>query len=167
VERCSQHRLAPVSTPGCYGGDWTVNGVSWSSDGRFLALAGGDVFGDVTEPPSFEIWDVQSNNRLMMQNLGDALSILLERVLISHRITRPYCTRVLGRSRIFSAFATAYVFDAGSSEIIRTFTQGGEALIRSMAWSPDGSQLATGLFSGKNHHLGLSNRPEDYQFVPQ
>ena len=49
----------------------------------------------------------------------------------------------------FSALATAYVFDAQSGEIIRTFTPGGENLIRSAAWSPDGSQVATGLFNGE------------------
>jgi WD40 repeat protein len=129
------------------GGDWTVNGVSWSSDGRFLVLAGGDVFGDVNEPPSFEIWDVQSN-QLIMQNLGEVLNLIGAEAHYS-----PDNQTILYRGSgafpdIFS-MATAYVFGARSGEIISSFTEGSEALIRSMAWSPDGSQIATGLFTGK------------------
>jgi WD40 repeat protein len=141
----SAWRLYPPQAE--YGGDWTVNGVSWSSDGRFLVLAGGDVFGDVNEPPSFEIWDVQSN-KLIMQNLGEVLNLIGAGAHYSPDNQTILYTGSGAFPDIFG-MATAYVFDAGSGEIIRTFTQGGEALIRSMAWSPDGSQLATGLFSGK------------------
>ena len=33
------------------GGDWTVNGASWSSDGRYLAVAGGDAMVRLSQPP--------------------------------------------------------------------------------------------------------------------
>jgi WD40 repeat protein len=127
------------------GGDWTVQGASWSSDGRYLALAGGDLFGDVTEPPFFAIWDVQ-NNRLMMENLGDALRLNGRDAYFSPD-DQAILYVGLGTFPDFSAFATVYVFDAHSGEIIRTFTPDGETLTRSVAWSPDGSQVATGMLN--------------------
>jgi WD40 repeat protein len=56
------------------GGAWTVQGTDWSSDGRYLIVAGGDIV-NATEPPSFAIWDVQAN-QLIMENLGDALNVM-------------------------------------------------------------------------------------------
>ncbi len=49
----------------------------------------------------------------------------------------------------FSDFASANVLDARSGEIIRTFIPDGETLISSIAWSPDGSQVAASLFGCK------------------
>jgi WD40 repeat protein/class 3 adenylate cyclase len=126
------------------GGDWTAQGASWSSDGRYLAIAGGDLFGDVTEPPSFAIWDVQ-NNHLMMENLGDSLRLNGRDAYFSPD-DRAILYVGLGTFPDFSPFATAYVFDVRSGEIVRTFTPDGETLTRSVAWSPDGSQVATGMF---------------------
>ena len=99
-----------------------------------------------TEPPSFAIWDVPAN-QLLMENLGDALHFM---GLEAHFSPDDQAILYLGYPVFpdFSGLATAYVFDARSGQIIRTFTPGGEALIRSAAWSPDGSQVATGLFNG-------------------
>jgi WD40 repeat protein len=128
------------------GEDWSASGASWSSDGRFLAVAGGDVFGS-TEPPSFAIWDVQEN-RLIMENLGNALNL---NGLEAHFSPDDQYILYLGLGTFpdFSSLATAYVFDAHSGEITRTFTPDGETLIRSSAWSTDGSQVATGLWNGE------------------
>ena len=127
------------------GGDWTVPGASWSSDGRYLAMAGGDAVGG-TEPPSFNIWDVEAN-RLIMENLGDALNY---NGMEAHFSPDDSAILYLGLEQFpdFSGLNTAYVFDAQIGQIIQTFTPGGDTLIRSAAWSPDGSQVATGLFSG-------------------
>jgi WD40 repeat protein/class 3 adenylate cyclase len=127
------------------GGDWTVNGTSWTSDGRYLALAGGDGYGG-TDPPSFNVWDVEAN-RLIMENLGDALNLYGEWALFSPDDS---AILYLGHELFpdLSGLATAYVFDAKTGQIVQTFTPGGDTLIRSVAWSPDGSQVATGLFSG-------------------
>jgi WD40 repeat protein len=82
------------------GGDWTVQGADWSSDGRYLVLAGGDIFGDITEPPSFEIWVVQEN-KLMMENLGDALNFMgWDWKPTSRQMTRRSCIWVFRHSRI-------------------------------------------------------------------
>ncbi len=128
------------------GGDWTVNGASWSSDGRYLAMAGGDAMRS-TEPASFSIWDVQAN-KLIMEKLGDELNY---NGLEAHFSPDDKAILYLGSGTFpdFSPLASAYVFDAQSGEIIRSFTPGGENLVRSSAWSPDGSQVATGLFSGE------------------
>jgi WD40 repeat protein len=128
------------------GGDWSIQGADWSSDGRYLVLAGGDVVG-FTEPPSFAIWDVQAN-KLVMENLGDALNLM---GLSADFSPDDQAILYLGLKGFpdFSDFATAYVFDAQSGEIIQTFTPGGENLIRSAAWSPDGSQVATALFNNQ------------------
>jgi WD40 repeat protein/class 3 adenylate cyclase len=127
------------------GGDWTVQGASWSNDGRYLAMAGGDGF-IFTEPASFAIWDVQEN-RLMMEILGDTLNLM---GLEAHFSPDDQAILYTGFKGIpdFSDWTTAYVFDAMSGEIICNFTPGGETLIRSTAWSPDGSQVATGLWNG-------------------
>jgi WD40 repeat protein/serine/threonine protein kinase/DNA-binding XRE family transcriptional regulator len=128
------------------GGDWTVQGASWSSNGRYLAMAGGDPFGS-TEPPSFEIWDVEEN-QLTMKTLGDKLNFM---GLEAHFSPDNALILYLGFPGFpdFSGLATAYVFDAKTGEIVQTFTPGGENLIRSAAWSPDGSQVATGLFNNQ------------------
>jgi WD40 repeat protein len=128
------------------GGNWSVQGAGWSSDGRYLAMAGGDIINS-TEPPSFAIWDVQPN-QLLMENLGDALNFSgLEAQFSPDDQAILYLGTTLFPD--FSGFATAYVFDAKSGEIIRTFTSSSENWIRSAAWSPDGSQVAGGLINNQ------------------
>ncbi len=127
------------------GGDWSVQGASWSSDGHYLVMAGGDNFAS-TEPPSFNIWDVEAN-QLIMENLGDALNF---NGMEAHFSPDDSAILYLGYEQFpdFSGLATAYVFDASTGQIRQKFTPGGEDLIRSAAWSPDGNKVATGLFSG-------------------
>jgi WD40 repeat protein/energy-coupling factor transporter ATP-binding protein EcfA2 len=124
------------------GGDWSVQGIDWSIDGRSLVLAGGNPL-DNSEPPSFEIWDVQAN-QLTMQNLGDELNY--------HGGFADFSPD--DRLILYTGFESfpgfegadiAYVFDARSGELVRTFTPQDIDLVRSVAWSPDGSQVATGL----------------------
>jgi WD40 repeat protein len=91
-----------------------------------------------------------------MQNLGDALHLNGREVYFSPD-DKAILYSGLGTFPDFSAFASAYVFDARNGQIIRTFTLDGENLQRSLAWSPDGSQVAAGCSSGI-HHLGLRNR---------
>jgi len=126
--------------------DWTVQGASWSNDGRYLAMAGGDPFG-ATDPPSFEIWDV-SENKLMMQNLGGKLQFM---GLQAHFSPDNRSILYIGFPAFpdFSGLATAYVFDTQTGEIIKTFAPDNGVLIRSAAWSPDGSQIATGMFNNQ------------------
>ncbi len=128
------------------GGDWSVSGAGWSSDGRYLAMAGGDQVA-ASEPPSFNIWDVEAN-QLIMENLGDALNYNgLEAHFSPDDSTILYLG--LGQFPDFSGLATAYVFDAQTGQIVQTFTPGGDTLIRSAAWSPDGSQVAAGLLNNQ------------------
>ena len=126
--------------------DWSIQGASWSNDGRYLAMAGGDPFGS-TDPPSFSIWDV-NENKLTMENLGDKLNFMgLEAQYSPDNKLILYLGFPVFPD--FSGLATAYVFDTQSGEIIQTFTPGDDNLIRSAAWSPDGSQVATGLFNNQ------------------
>jgi WD40 repeat protein/class 3 adenylate cyclase len=128
------------------GGMWSVQGASWSSDGRYLALAGGDVV-EGAYPPSFNIWDLEAN-QLLMENLGDALNYNGLAVEFSPDDS---ALLYLGFEQFpdFSGLATAYVFDAQTAQIIHTFTPGGETLVFSAAWSTDGAQVATGLGNGE------------------
>jgi WD40 repeat protein/class 3 adenylate cyclase len=128
------------------GGDWTLNAAGWSSDGRYLVVSGGDPLG-FTEPPSFAIWDVQ-DNRLFKENLGDALNYIgadaefsPDNQTILYRGTGGFSPGVLGLENVF-------IFDVHSGKIIRTFTSV-ETWIRCAAFSPDGSQVATGLANGQ------------------
>jgi WD40 repeat protein/DNA-binding SARP family transcriptional activator len=127
------------------GGAWTVQGSTWSSDSQYLVLAGGDVV-NFTHPASFAIWDVREN-KLIMEILGDSLNLM---GLEAHFSPDDQTILYLGFSGFpdFSGLATAYAFDAWKGEIIRTFTPGNDILIRGVEWSPDGSQVATGLFNG-------------------
>ena len=126
--------------------DWSVQGASWSNDSRYLAMAGGDPFG-ATDPPSFEIWDVYEN-KLIMQNLGDKLNFMGLQADFSPDNKAILYLGFPGFPD-FSGLATAYVFDAQTGEIIKTFTPDNGVLIRSAAWSPDGSQIATGMFNNQ------------------
>jgi WD40 repeat protein len=127
------------------GGAWTVQGATWSSDSRHLVVAGGDVV-NFTHPGSFAIWDVHEN-KLIMENLGDSLNLM---GLEAHFSPDNQAILYLGMTGFpdFSRLASAYVFDAWKGEIIGTFTPGNDLLIRGVEWSPDGSQVATGLFNG-------------------
>ena len=127
-------------------GDWTVQGANWSNDGRYLVMAGGDPFG-ATDPPSFEIWDV-NQNKLIMQNLGDKLNFM---GLEAHYSPDNKSILYIGFPEFpdFSGLTTAYVFDTQTGEIIKSFTPDSGVLIRSTAWSPDGSQIATGMFNNQ------------------
>ncbi len=140
LERRPQHRLALYPPQAARGGDWTVQGASWSSDSRYLAMAGGDAIGS-TEPPSFNIWDVQEN-KLIMEKLGDELNFM---GLEAHFSPDDQAILYLGLKGFpdFSALATAYVFDAQSGEIISTFTPGGDN-------SDPQRSLVAGWFSGGN-----------------
>jgi len=127
------------------GGDWSISGGDWSSDSRYLVVAGGDNF-DSSEPPSFAIWDVQSNT-LHMENLGNKLNYYGAVAEFSPN-DQAILYRGTGLFPDFSGWASAYVFDVQSGEIIRTFTPGEGVLTANPNWSPDGSQVATGLFEG-------------------
>jgi WD40 repeat protein len=129
------------------GGAWSIQGADWSSDGRYLVLAGGDLL-DNTEPPSFAIWDVQAN-RLTMENLGEALNYHGVFADFSQDDQKILYVGLEGFPG-FEGGETAYVFDARSGEILRTFTPG-VGLVRSIAWSPDGSQVATGIRLDENY----------------
>ena len=128
------------------GGDWSVQGASWSSDGRYLAMAGGDAVA-ATEPPSFNIWDVEAN-QLLMENLGDALNY---NGMEAHFSPDDSAILYLGLEQFpdFSGLAAAYVFDAQTGQIIQTFTPGGDSRVKSAAWSPDGAQVGTALLNGE------------------
>jgi WD40 repeat protein len=128
------------------GGEWTVQGVDWSKDGRYLVVAGGDVVaGNV--PPSLAIWDLQADE-LTMESLGDKLDLNGLSVAYSPD-DAAFLYLGLNLFPDFSPLATAYAFDVKTGQIVQTFTPGGENLIRSAAWSPDGSQVATGLFDNQ------------------
>ncbi len=128
------------------GGDGFANTADWSSDGRYLAIAGGDNI-YANEPPLFALWDVQAN-RLLMEKLVDKLHYYGNGVKFSPD-NRALIYIGIRAFNSYADTATAYVFDAQSGEIIRTFTPGGEDHMTSgFAWSPDGSMVVTNLFSG-------------------
>ena len=126
--------------------DWSVQGTSWSNDGRYLTMAGGDPI-EAKNPPSFEIWDVNNNKRIM-KNLGDKLHFMGLQADFSPDNKAILYLGFPGFPD-FSGLASAYVFDAQTGEIIKTFTPDNGVLIRSVAWSPDGTQIATGMFNNQ------------------
>lgn len=120
-----------------------AQGLDWSGDGRFLAVAGGDTLGGV-EPPSFAIWDVAAD-RVMVDDLAAELGYYGAFVFFSSDDRRI----LYAGDRGFPDFAggeTVYVLDPWSGEFLRSFTVDKEKSIRSVNWSPDGSQVATGTF---------------------
>jgi WD40 repeat protein len=104
-------RLCP---PAAQSRDWVFQGYNWSSDGRYMAMAGGDPLGS-TPPPSFNIWDVQENT-LLMENLGDALNLV---GLEAHFASDDQAILYLGLERFpdLPEIATADALDAKSGQI--------------------------------------------------
>jgi WD40 repeat protein/class 3 adenylate cyclase len=124
-------------------GDW-AGGGNWSKDGRHLAVIANDYAVANLDPPSLAIWDVQANK---------LTTVYMGYKLFTHGSFPSFSPDqkaiLWGGYAADYDYSAAYVFDASSGEIIRTFAPGSDELIRSLAWSPDGSQVATALLSGK------------------
>jgi WD40 repeat protein len=137
------YRLYPPQA--AQGGDWSAGGADWSSDGRYLVLAGGDQF-SATEPGFLSIWDVEANE-VILEVTGDALPNTMGFVVAfspddQALLQVGYPPGWEDMSELY----TAYGLDAATGEIIRTFTPGGDTYVRAVAWSPDGSRVATSTF---------------------
>jgi WD40 repeat protein len=129
-----------------HGGTWSEVG-NWSNDSKSIVIAGGDSAG-LTTSPSFAIWDVQIN-KLRMENLNDALNLYpFDDPKFSPDDRSILFLGIKGWPD-FSSLASAYVFDASTGKIIRTLTPGDDLLIRSIDWSQDGLEIATGLMNNQ------------------
>jgi WD40 repeat protein/DNA-binding XRE family transcriptional regulator len=129
---------------------WSAQGVNWSSDSRSLIAAGGDPTAG-TEPGSIAIWDTQTN-QLRNESMGEALNF----VGLDARFSPDNQSFLhLGFTQFpdFSGLATMHIFDVKTGKIIRSFAPGGETLIRSAAWSPDGTQIGMGTFNNQIYIL--------------
>jgi len=128
------------------GGLWSAQAVDWSSDGRSVVVGGGHFAGEGS-PPSLAIWELEEN-QLAKESLGDKLGLVASWTLLSPDDSAILYVGFKGFPD-FSDTISAHVFDVETEEIIRTLTPDGTSLIRSAAWSPDGSQVATGYWSGE------------------
>ncbi len=105
------------------GGNWTEIG-DWSSDGRYMVMAGGDNV-NLSQPPSLGIWDVETNN-LIKEELGKTLNLLAWMPPEFSPDDKAFLYQgIRGWPDLYDA-ASAYIFDINSGQIIGEFTTGGE-----------------------------------------
>jgi WD40 repeat protein len=125
----------------------TVNDLSWSSDGRYLALPAGDVWYGTGEPGRLAVWDVVA---------GQAVTHKLDTDFDLKWFEADYSPDdrlilVKGLSSWPDGLAdieTIYALDAQTGEAVRSFTVTDGSWIRSCGWSPDGTQVAGGTADG-------------------
>jgi WD40 repeat protein/DNA-binding CsgD family transcriptional regulator/tRNA A-37 threonylcarbamoyl transferase component Bud32 len=118
----------------------------WSSDGHYLSVTAGDWWAN-TAPGNLAIWDV-STGQPVVENLVP----MTEDWHWCYATFSPDDQLLLaGGMKAFGDFtgaSTAYVLDARTGENIRTFTvdeNRGAGFVRTLAWSPDGAQVAAGI----------------------
>jgi WD40 repeat protein/class 3 adenylate cyclase len=118
-------------------------GLDWSSDSRYLAVAGGDVLGDA-EPPSFSIFEVEPD-RAVSEGLAAELNYDAMFAFFSPDDQAILYGGFAGFPD-FSGLQTIYTLDPWNGEFLKTFSAEEGNLLRSYNWSPDGSQVAGGMF---------------------
>ena len=120
---------------------------SWSSDGRFIAYAGGDVFTG-SEPPFFDIWDLDTT-RPIVENLGESLGYYWWDVEYSKDDT---LLLARGQREIWpDAPVAVQVIDAQTGEVLKSLSAPSleeNDFLRDTAWSPDDSQVAAATLEG-------------------
>lgn len=126
------------------GGLWTMQSATWLNDGKSMVITGGDpLFG--VKPPILAIWDLQTN-QLTRENMVNQFNLVGKDAIFS-----PDQKYILyngtGVWPNFSPMSIIYILNAQTGETVRTFSAGDGKLLRSSAWSPDGSKIGTGLAS--------------------
>jgi WD40 repeat protein len=120
-----------------------AQGIDWSNDSRYLIVAGGDVVED-TEPPSFAIWDVVAD-QVAEEGLAADLQYKALYAFFSPDEKEILYAGLEGFPD-FSGLGKIYVVDTWTGEILRDFSAEEGNVFRSYNWSPDGSQVAGGMF---------------------
>ncbi len=125
----------------------------FTHNGRYLALDSGNAVITDGEPSKLAIWDL-STGQPVIKNLTQGYSNFWtmikyspdERMLLAFGPDGPFPDGLSGMSVV-------YAFDAWGGELRQKFTatvvDPFYDLFRAEAWSPDGSQIATGTFDGE------------------
>ena len=122
----------------------SLNGyLDITDDGQYVALPVGDNF-YLTAEPLLVIWDLETELPIV-EGLAPDFGLYTLSVKYSPDETM---LLAIGTHEFpdFSPLTTAYVFDSQNGDLLRTFTIDDENYLRSIAWSPDGSQIAAGRF---------------------
>jgi WD40 repeat protein len=113
----------------------------FTKDGQYVAVSSGRNFPPV-EAPALSIWDIHTSKRVVEQLSLSHPNFWYRMYYASNDKT----LLAVGSSAPWPVLPSqAYVFDAWSGETLQTFDAGTDNWIQSVAWSPDDSQVATGL----------------------
>jgi WD40 repeat protein len=116
-------------------------------NGRYVALLTGSNFPPL-ESPSLAIWDLATGKPVINQ-LTPEYPLYWGWGAYSSDDTKILLMGVDAPWPDLSAGGTAYIFNAWSGEKLKSFNVGNNNWIRSLDYSPDGSQVATGLDNGE------------------
>lgn len=119
-----------------------AQGLDWTGDGRFLAVAGGDII-ENAEPPTFFIWD-RVTDEIVVEDLAGELDYDSGSLLFFSPDDQVILFQGTPGFPDFSGFQRVFALDPWSGSFLQTFSADEGNLLWSFNWSPDGRQVATG-----------------------
>jgi WD40 repeat protein/class 3 adenylate cyclase len=125
----------------------TVSDLSWSSDGRYLAIPAGDTGYGTGEPGRLAIWDVAAD-QAVTDKLDSDFNLLWFEVDYSPDDRLILAKGLSSWPEGLPDLETIHALDAQTGREVRSFTVTDGSWIRSCGWSPDGKQVAGGTADG-------------------
>jgi WD40 repeat protein len=125
----------------------TVSDLSWSSDGRYLAIPAGDTGYGTGEPGRLAIWDVAAD-QAVTDKLDSDFNLLWFEVDYSPDDRLILAKGLSSWPEGLPDLETMHALDAQTGQEVRSFTVTDGSWIRSCGWSPDGKQVAGGTAAG-------------------
>jgi WD40 repeat protein len=125
----------------------TVSDLSWSSDGRYLAIPAGDTGYGTSEPGRLAIWDVAAD-QAVTDKLDSDFNLLWFEVDYSPDDRLVLAKGLSSWPEGLPDLETIHALDAQTGQEVRSFTVTDGSWIRSCGWSPDRKQVAGGTAAG-------------------
>jgi WD40 repeat protein len=125
----------------------TVSDLSWSSDGRYVAIPAGDTGYGTGEPGRLAIWDV-AENQAVTDKLDTDFDLAWFEVDYSPDDRLILAKGLSAWPEGLPDLETLHALDAQTGHEVRSFTVTDGSWIRSCGWSPDGKQVGGGTAAG-------------------
>jgi WD40 repeat protein len=125
----------------------TVADLSWSPDGRYLALPAGDLAYGTGEPNRLAIWDVAAG-QAVTNKLDTQFNLAWFEADYSPDGSQVLVRGISAWPEGLSDAETIYALDAQTGQVRRSFSSTAGRWLRSNGWSADGTQVAGGTADG-------------------